>query len=412
MFRIYRLITYFIYVLCYPYGRIKAWRGDRLWQGRLGLLAPIGPRNIWLHAASVGEVKILGWLVDYLVKRNPALSIHVTTMTRTGFDTASRLYPTADISFSFFPFDTVEAVQRTLDAIKPKVIVIAETEIWPNLVTEASKRDIPVILVNARMSPSAFGKYKFFRRTMGNILNQYDRFFFKTEDDARRYEQLGVEPDRTVVAGDMKFDAPVVDRTPQQIDKIKTQAALEKDSFVFVAGSTRPGEEGILADIFKAMESDGKFVMIMAPRHIERSNEIKMLLQEKQIAYRIYGEASGPERFILVDRLGILTDLYGIADISFVGGTLVDIGGHNLLEPVWAGSPVLFGPSLHNVREAADYIQAKNYGGMVESGEALLSVLKKTRRGDILYATKQSTDPELSATTGIGEYILKKLSHV
>ena len=148
---------------------------------------------------------------------------------------------------------------------------------------------------------------------------------------------------------------------------------------------------------------------VVAPRHVERLDEIKALFNDKAVDFGLYGDNPEKRRMLLVDRLGVLNDLYLAADLAFVGGTLVDIGGHNILEPVWAGCPVLFGPSLFNVREAADYILEHNFGAMVRSEEDLVSLLKNVLAGDIIYATKKSKDLTQSPTAVIGEYILGKL---
>jgi 3-deoxy-D-manno-octulosonic-acid transferase len=366
-----------------------------------------------MHAASVGEAKVICSLVEYLRKSSPDLKIHLTTMTSTGFEMASKQCTSKGVTFSYFPIDTPGAVKRTLDALEPRMIVVAETEIWPCLVRSAYRREIPIVLANARMSAKAFKRYKYIAGFMARLLQKYDRFFFKTTEDAERYRQFGVSEARGVVAGDMKFDAPIQPRTPESVARIRKTVQVPDDAFLIVAGSTRPGEEALLLDVYRRLHEEiPDIYLIIAPRHIERSDEIRSLFGDKGVAYRTYGDSGNGEHLILVDRLGLLNELYQAASISFVGGTLVDLGGHNLLEPVWAGSPVLFGPSLGNVAEAAAYIQRHNYGGLVKDSDELYSVLKKAADGDILYATKKTSSPENSATAAAGDYILSRLSHV
>jgi len=334
-------------------------------------------------------------------------------MTKTGFNTALQSYTSPNISLSYFPLDCIPAVRRMLDVIRPELVVIAETEIWPNFINELHHRGIPVVLVNARMTRRAFRKYRWLRRGMRDVLNRYDRFFFKTSEDAKRYHRLGLEPDKGVVVGDMKFDAPLLERSRGRISRTRRSLGVDEKAFLFVAGSTRPGEEAIMVNVYRELANDMKdLVVVIAPRHVERSDEIKALLEQKNEKFAVYEDNKDRRRLILVDRFGVLNDLYLAADLAFVGGTLVDIGGHNILEPVWAGCPVVFGPSLANVKEASDYILSNNFGAMVRSEEELVSLLIKLRSGDIIYATKQERDRVKSPTGIIGEYILGQLKRV
>lgn len=411
MLTLYRLVTNIVYLLCYPVGRAKAGRGSLLWKGRMGLIPSSGPNHVWLHAASVGEVRVIAYLIDYLIRQKPSIKIHVTVMTTSGLTTALKLCPQQNVSLSYFPLDAPAAVRKTLNAIEPQVLVVAETEIWPNLIREASKRSIPVILVNARMSEKAFRRYKLSRRLFGKLLSRYDRFFFKTDEDARRYWYFDISPDRAVTAGDMKFDAPLVRRTDARRKEIRLRAGVDENCFLFVAGSTRRGEEVILADVFKTLRAEhNDFSMIIAPRHVERIDEIESMMRERGVPFNRYGDYHNEASMVLVDRVGILGDLYLAADLAFVGGTLANIGGHNILEPVWAGCPAVFGPSLDNVRDAAEYTIKNNYGCMVNSQQELLLLLRDVCSGDVSYSTKKAADTANSPTVMAGRYILDKIS--
>ena len=243
--------------------------------------------------------------------------------------------------------------------------------------------------------------------------NGYDRFFFKTEGDFERYRHFGVTPGNSAVVGDMKFDAPLLPRSEGRRREMRARAGIAGDHFLLVAGSTRPGEEAILANVFQAVHSKHKnFRMIIAPRHVERVGEVKTLLEGKGLPYAVYGRVSTAEGIILVDRMGLLNDLYLAADVAFVGGTLVDIGGHNLLEPVWAGTPVLFGPHIANVREAADYIMERNYGAMIRSGSDLASTVTRLIEGTLSFNVKTEHDLAESATAIVGHYVLERLRGV
>ena len=262
------------------------------------------------------------------------------------------------------------------------------------------------------MTEKAFKGYQKIKMVIANTLKEYEHFYFKTKEDAERYLDFGIDPRRITIAGDMKFDAPLMERDEQVINEIRENLGVTENNFVFVAGSTRPGEEEKLAGIYGELkEKIPEAVMVVAPRHIERLDEVRGIFQQKGIVFKDYGEKNKEAGVILIDRLGILTKLYLCASVSFVGGTLVDIGGHNILEPVWAGSPVIFGNSVFNVVEAADYIVGHNYGAMIKSEKELLSLLIKIHSGDILYHTKQKNETDNSPTVKIGEYILSKIDN-
>jgi len=417
----YKIIGFLVYCGVYPYGRLKAAAGDPLWRGRLAILKDINPKNIWLHAASVGEVKIIGFLVEYLLEKKPDLRIFLTVMTRTGYKTAVSIMGDK-VTVAFFPIDTPPLIKRTLNRLQPDMIVIAETEIWPNLINEASQRKIPLVLINGRMSEKAFKRYKLFRASLGRLLGEYERFFFKTVKDRQRYLYFGIDESRAFTAGDMKFDAPLPDRSETKIMRIRERIGLNRDDFMLVAGSTRPGEEALLADIYLRLNPKYKnLAFVLAPRHLERMEEIKALLEKADVSYNIYdgkkltGSGASPDNnsvsFILVDRMGLLNEFYIAADLAFVGGTMVPIGGHNLLEPVWAGTPVIYGSSLDNVREAAEYIEAGRYGDRVASVEELERVIEEVYLGRLSFAVKTEAEVQNSATTKIGRYILERTGH-
>jgi len=419
---LYRRLAGLIYMIVYPLGRAKAAAGSKLWQGRLGLIDAIGPVDIWLHASSAGEVKVIGYLINYLKARTPELRIHITVMTSAGFQAATNKAR----SVTFFPIDAGPAIRRTFDAINPTLLVIAETEIWPNLVNTAKRRSVPLIMVNSRMTERAFDSYRRISGSIRQTLDSYERFFFKTSEDSERYRFFGVPESKLQVVGDMKFDAPIVERTPSKRADIRSRFAVPEDAFLIVAGSTRSGEETILAAVYaKLRASHDSLFMVLAPRHVQRADSIvaDLLAQGLDISVmRAADTASGLTdtaggltgtacNLILVDRMGLLGDLYVAADVAFVGGTLVNIGGHNLLEPVWAGTPVLFGPSIHNVTEAADYITEHGYGAMVADDADMTAHLEKMLSGKLVFDSRTSRDTSRSPSAIAGDYILSRLAN-
>jgi 3-deoxy-D-manno-octulosonic-acid transferase len=383
--------------------------------GPVGTTGPIGtasPIDIWIHAASVGETKIAAYLIDFLFARNAHLRLHLSVMTEAGYNAAESLLPES-VSLSYLPFDTPASMAAAFDRLRPKMIVITETEIWPNFLLTASARGLPVVLVNGRMSTRAFGRYRFVRRGMAPLLNAYDRFFFKTEEDAGRFAALGADPERSEIAGDMKFDAPPVICSEGRRREIRYRVGAADDSFLLVAGSTRPGEEELLINAMQsANQKEAGTRLVLAPRHVDRADEIRGLLESSKIRYFTYGDEPKEGEIVLVDKMGQLMELYAACDAAFVGGTLADIGGHNLLEPVWAGRPVLFGPSLANVQEAAEYIIKHNFGQKVESVEELSSVITGMMEGRLKFAQRSADDLALSPTAVVGKYLLSRLQNV
>jgi 3-deoxy-D-manno-octulosonic-acid transferase len=408
----YKFLTLIIYGLVYPYGRLKAARGRALWQGRLGLIEPSEKQPIWLHAASVGEVKVMSCLVDFLTRAKPGLPLHLTVMTETGYATAKKLFGDK-VTLSHMPLDATPSLRRGFDRINPQMLVIAETEIWFGLIAMAHSREIPVVLVNGRMTEKALGSYRRVRSMMGSLLAHYDRLFLKTEADAERYRGLGADSTAIEVVGDMKFDASMPTRSEGRRREIRSRAGIGEDDFLFVAGSTRPGEEEILCDLCASMRAKHEhFRLILAPRHIERADEVRAIIRQSGLKVMTYGDTPVAQAVVLVDQFGLLNDLFLAADLAFVGGTLVDIGGHNVLEPVWMGTPVLFGPHLDNVREAASYIAKHNFGTEVSSKEALFSVVESVYLKESAFSTKTEADLAQSPTAEVGNYILRKLAHV
>jgi 3-deoxy-D-manno-octulosonic-acid transferase len=241
-------------------------------------------------------------------------------------------------------------------------------------------------------------------------LGKYQRFFYKSHDDAKRYQSLGVAVDKGEVAGDMKFDTPLPDRSPALVRKWRDRIGVDENDFVFVAGSTRDGEERLLLDIFENLRAEyPRLRMVLAPRHVERAGSIVDMVKRRGLGVAIFGKDQA--EITIVDRVGLLNDLYLAADLAFVGGTLVDIGGHNLLEPVWAGTPVLFGPSLDNVPHSAKYITEYDFGTMVDDVEDLEKQIREVLTGHRKFAIKNDSDLSNSATAIVGDYILKRLNH-
>ncbi len=413
MITLYQLLAQILYFVILPFAWIAAKSGSIKWRQRMAFELPESQFNVWLHAASVGEVKIASHLINYLRSERPSVSIFLSVVTDNGYRIAKQeLGAMAEVHY--FPVDAAVPVALTLDRVQPKLIGITETEIWPNFLAAAKVRNIPVILVNGRMSEKARRRYRWIKRATSAVLNIHEYFFFKTQEDAERYREFGVQDDRAAVAGDMKFDAPVPEKSPEKIAASRRAVGVAQDAFFLVAGSTRPGEEELLCRMYAELQKElPRLRLLLAPRHVDRVGEIRLLIEQMGLTSVIYGESNGEkDSIIIVDRMGILGDLYMAANLAFVGGTLVDIGGHNILEPVWCGTPVVYGPSLGNVIDAAHYIESGNFGRRVETIEQLTRVVADVYHGRMTFAVKSSEDFRHSPTAMVGAYILKRLGHV
>jgi 3-deoxy-D-manno-octulosonic-acid transferase len=344
----------------------------RMWCERLGgLPARAGERPVWVHAASVGEVLCTLPLIRRMKKACPAVPIVLTTMTRTGNETARRQVPEAESVF-FLPFDHPLTLRRGFCRIGPRLLLIAETELWPNLLRLCGRKDVPVVLFNGRISNRSFKRYRalrfFFRRCLGCV----SAFLMQTEEDRLRITSLGAPPERAAAAGNIKFDQAPPAFTEEEAAGVGRSLGVGADGPVLMAGSTHPGEEEIVLSLFVALrEEHPGLVLILAPRHLQRLDEVERLLRAKQIPWRRRTAPAGQDggaRVILLDTMGELGKLYALATLVFVGGSLVPVGGHNPLEPLLFGKPVLFGPHMFNFREMAQVLV--DGGGAVQVRDA------------------------------------------
>jgi 3-deoxy-D-manno-octulosonic-acid transferase len=344
-------------------------------------------RPIWVHAASVGEVLCSNPLIKKIKKEAPHCKILLTTMTRTGHETAKQQVPEADGVF-FFPWDHPLILRKALKRIQPRLLLIAETELWPNLLLQCGKKGVPIILFNGRISDRSFSRYHALRFFFQEVLKNVSLFLMQTEKDQSRIVQIGAPHEKTKVTGSIKFDHPF----PPLADEFRTQMAqslgLRENPPILIAGSTRPGEEEILIRVYRGLlEVFPSLILIVAPRHLNRLEEVERLLRQEGIHWAkrtslpwgTNGSDTGPKpspRIILLDTMGELMKLYGLGTLVFVGGSLVPLGGQNPLEPLFFKKCVLFGPHMFNFSEIARILTEA--GGAVQvTGEKDLSAALK-----------------------------------
>ena len=309
------------------------------------------PGSIWVHAVSVGEVLAISQLIHELQQQHPDRQIFVSTTTATGQKLARQRF--GDNRVFFMPLDFGFSVRRYLNALKPQVIVIAETEFWPNLLHLAGKRHTSLAIVNARISDRSFPRYKRFKWFFGRVLSEVDLFLAQTAEDAERLRAIGAQTGRVRVSGNLKFDIRP-NAQPSLVNGLR--AAIGKNSPVIVCGSTAEGEEEPLLAAFKeARQQFPSAVMVLAPRHPERFEKVAASISSKGFALQRRSLWTPPQAvkggIFLLDSVGELAALYELADIAFVGGSLVPTGGHNILEPAQYGAAILVGPHTFNFRE-------------------------------------------------------------
>jgi 3-deoxy-D-manno-octulosonic-acid transferase len=337
--------------------------GQRL--GRLGEGLPPDPR-CWVHAVSVGESAAAVPLVEGIRRRWPELGIVVSTITPTGARiVGERLAGTA--VHRYFPIDLPGPVRRALDAARPRFFIAIETELWPNFLRALARRRIPAMIANGRISDRSFRRYRWVRGLMRRVLADVSVFAMQTEEDARRIIALGAPPSRVVVTGNLKSDL-LPEAAGDDPAGWRARLHLGAGARLWIAGSTHRGEEAVVLDAFlRARSRCPELTLLLAPRHPERAGEVEALIRERGLlaARRSRLPADGtPGAVIILDTVGELAALYALAEIVFVGGSLVPIGGHNVLEPAMRGKPVLVGPHMSNFREGAELLQ-RSGGGLV-----------------------------------------------
>ncbi len=370
-----------------PYYLLRGLRYGKSRRGireRLGYYSPeqlvaIGKKRIvWIHAVSVGETRAAIPLIKQIRTKYPDFQILVTNVTETGHAVA---LDNSDIDLClFFPFDFSWSVHKALSIINPELIIIVETEIWPNFTRLAHQLKIPLVLVNGRISDRSFPRYRVARFLLQPILEQFSAFCMQSQTDAERIITLGA-PDGTVEnTGNLKFDHALMEVTVEQVQQRKKQYRLPEQVAILVAGSTHDGEEKQLLEGYREIgrQIDRDLLLIMIPRHPERKREIQSLLKELDFKYRLRSSLRksdsllSSDEVLLVDTLGEVLDFYSVADLVFVGGSLVPVGGHNPLEAALLSKPVLFGPHMHNFKEISAKLIRAGAGVQVANQQALV----------------------------------------
>ncbi len=346
---------------------------------RLGIYRDLprgqGTPRIWLHGASAGDLLSLQPVMRELKARLPGCCIVVTTITNSGIAMArKKLADVADVVV-FAPYDLPGATRRAVAALRPDVLVLEYTEIWPNLIRAASRAGVRIALTNGRFDPKKLPRYRAFFGAIGNPLRRIDCFLMRSDEEAEHVLSLGAAPDRVWVTGNTKFDALVLDVGGKE-DALREEMGLDPDRPVFMAGSTHEGEEEIVLAVYARLaERHPGLQLVLAPRYLERSGKLMALAAEAGLSVRLRsgGTAAGNAQVTILDTIGELAVAYRLATLVFVGGSFVTRGGQNVLEPAAQGCPVLFGPHMENFKDSVQVLQGRG-GIQVARPDQLLKV--------------------------------------
>ena len=411
----YQLFTSLAILVLAPYYAIRGWRRGEPWQTlreRLGRVpgsvihACAKGGAIWIHAVSVGEVLAAQPIVTELKQQYAERPVFVSTTTETGQRLARERLKSASGVF-YFPLDSSGAVRRALRGIRPAIVIVMETEIWPNFLREAYEAGVPVVFANARISNRSFARYRRWKFLLEDFfteaLHYASLFLAQTQEDAARLTEMGAPEERIFITGNLKYDAS----PPAQglfgswlAEQIKTQERWP----VVVAGSVVSGEEEAVLAAYDAVQRQWRrALMILAPRKPDRFDESSRLAVEagwnvvRRSRLDLAKSLDENTDVLVLDSIGELAAIYSLADAAFVGGSLISSGGHNILEPAWFGKPPVFGRSMENFSEMAEQFLAANAGVQVSNGPQLGKVWVQLIENDTLRERMGQSARELSS---------------
>ncbi|PCI51564.1 MAG: 3-deoxy-D-manno-octulosonic acid transferase [Moraxellaceae bacterium] len=331
------------------------------WLERIGMNRPLQlNKSIWVHAVSVGEVIAAVPLVREFQRRYPDYSIVVTTMTPTGSDRVKAIFGDS-VYHQYLPYDIPWALGRFIKKTAPQICIVMETELWPNLIHQCYRRNIAVVVSNARLSESSAAGYRRLKSLSKKMLGEVGRVLAQTEIEGQRFVSLGLPPANLQVTGSLKFDIEIEDRLRDVALELR-QDWLHRPCLI--AASTHQGEDELILDAFNLIrQSHGDALLILVPRHPERFEQVAALLDKRQYSFvrRSHAAAVNDDHAVLLgDTMGELLTLLGAADIAFVGGSLVDTGGHNVLEPIAMGVATITGPHTFNFQAITELLLQRN----------------------------------------------------
>lgn len=374
-----------------------------------------GAKRIWIHAVSVGETGAAFPIEADIKKLAPEVEIFFSTTTLTGQEVARKRC--GEKTF-YYPLDFPSVTRRALKYVQPDLFIAMETEIWPNMFRQVKKKDIPVLILNTRISNRSFRRYKKIRFLLREVFKKVDVFGAQTEQDADRLEKIGVEKEKIILTGNSKFDT-IGNIDKERLDYFETLFGM-KGKKVIVFGSTHPGEEEIILNACRfILKKHPGLRFILCPRHPERAGRVEELVRQNAFKTIRRTELKGDryvldEDFIILDTVGELSAIYGLAALVFVGGSLVPKGGQNIIEPAYWGKPVLFGPYTHNFSEIVRIFLEKDAACQVKNGDDLKEKLlfflsHKEKAEDMGSRARALVQANQGASRKAAEIVLKYL---
>jgi 3-deoxy-D-manno-octulosonic-acid transferase len=385
LYATYTVLTSGIFMSALPFFCLYAGLTGRHRKGlkeRLGLFPQklarhlAGSPRIWIHAVSLGEMKVAAPLVDSLTKLLPKSSIIVSSTTDHGIELARETFG-KEVLVVYAPIDTIFSVRNALSSLRPDLLLFLETEIWPAWITEARRMGIKTALVNGRISVRSIGRYLKLRPFFRVLLRNVDVFSMISQEDADRIQALGAEPHKIEVNGNAKYDLLATQTDPVMEREMRRVLNLEPDHPVFIAGSTRGGEEDMVLDAYeKILKESPEMVLVIAPRHIERTPEIESLINSRGLRYHLRSELEGnaptrTEPVVIMNTFGELFKVYSVGTIIFCGASLVPLGGQNPLEAAIWGKVVFYGPSMEDFLDAKALLEEMGAGITVSNPDML-----------------------------------------
>ncbi|MFN4179808.1 MAG: 3-deoxy-D-manno-octulosonic acid transferase [Armatimonadota bacterium] len=382
------------------YGLRRIWNGTRgsavqEWTGRYPneWVNHEGKPRIWVHAVSVGEVVAASSVIAALKQKFPNSWLLVTTVTETGMRTAKQRIRNAD-AFAFLPFDITPFPKWAMKRVKPDVLVLTETELWGNLMHEAKEVGAKIVLVNGRISDATFSRSQ---TPLGKLLYQWllshlDICLMRSELDAERILKMGVQSQQVKVTGDVKLDQPQIRLSESVKASLRSELGLFSDHLLFIAGSTHEGEEEAILRVYQRLcKSIPNLRLLLAPRHLERVESVMATVRSLGLTPMRRSMCTGKplrqNEVLVLDTIGELAKLYALATVAFVGGSLIQRGGHNVMEPILHGVPVLFGPYVDNFRPHAELLLREKVGFQVRDENELTEIAQRLLTSEPLRRT-------------------------
>lgn len=408
---IYRILSTILFIISLPvYAAVRKFEGKSFgWKEKFGDFdAPdLGDKVIMFHGVSVGEVIALENLIKKTKETFPNYKIVVTTGTKTGQEIAHKKYDNIADFITYFPFDITFCVEKFLNKIKPSVVLIAETELWPTFAAYCHNKNIPLFVINGRISDATFKSYRFLKGFFKELFKNYTEILTQSEEDKNKFIQIGAPESKTQVMKNLKFD----------VKRISADIEIGKGSNrIIIAGSTHKGEDEIVLTAFTKLKKDFPDIkLLIAPRHLTRLNEVKSLTEKTCLKF---GQRSNNDTFenneiIILDTMGELSKMYQICDFAFIGGSFNKTGGHNPLEAIVYDKPAISGPSIHNFRDIYWILGRSKAGKVVKTPQELTNYMAKLLSDKEFYAQAcEDCKTVFASQQGAMEFVIGRLKNI